>query len=342
MLGTFAPITQEFDQQFARHIPPAAQHLWKWLRRKAPPGREIEFDLKEFAATFDYTLKWARTALNILIEHQLVEEIRRFYSYGFRVKVFQVGDIGNKSSTNSEETSNQTYKTSQKVPSNPLNFDTNNKEKFREEQNQENPTTHPVQNEQGKILDQAKISQASEHQDLLQEIEQSGIKLNPYLEQIVLKATVQTVRNALESYREQRQRGNINKNPAGFFRRAVEQGFKPNSEPSKHRSLDATPIDDTQRELVRREYFRLGIEPPSVLAEVTYPPVRLDADLSDLLAQIRGYHRELGLQREEIEAHFQKRYGKSRVSLLSEEELADWLQHLQQNEGCFVLRAVST
>lgn len=331
---SFAPVTEEFDVRFARTLPPAARTLWTWLRRMAPPEREIEFCLKDFAQQFSYTLKWGRHALTALAEHGLVEIVRRYYGYGFKVLVFQPGDIRQKSSPSREETSFPPNKTSQKPASNPHSHVPLNKENIKIKQNPENPTPHPVLNEQEMMPEALEIGQGSEYEELFQEVEQAGIILNSHLKQILLQATVQTIRNAIAAFHEQKQKGNINKNPSGFFRRAVEQQFKPNSERLERRSREATPIAEAQREPVQREYARVGIDPhPAVPPQVIYPPVRPDDDVSDILAQIKIYHRQLGLSLEDVKAHFQRRYGKDSSWMLSEDELADWLQYLQQMAG---------
>jgi hypothetical protein len=193
---SFAPITEEFDTQFARNLFPAARTLWTWLRRMAPAGREIEFSLKDFASLFDYSLKWGRRALDALIDVGLVQIVRQYYGYGFKVLVFQVGEVGNKTSNFRNKTSPNRNETSKIHPSNPhssVSIDPKNlKEPTSIEVTQEIAPQEEFNNEAARLIDQAAETIAPE-------------PMNPQIVKRIQAAEAQIVKNAIElvQYRKQ-------------------------------------------------------------------------------------------------------------------------------------------
>jgi hypothetical protein len=211
---SFAPITEEFDSQFARILPPAAKTLWTWLRRMAPAGREIEFSLKDFATRFNYSLKWGRNALNALMEVGLVEEVRRYHGYGFKVLVYQVGDVGKKTSSDRNETSSDRNETSQKPPSNPHSpVRIDHKDLLKPASTEEIKEIAPVEKinkETAQLIDQAAQVIAPE-------------PMNPQILQRLQTTNARIVQQAIElvQYRKQYGQSKIESLP-GLLMRAIE------------------------------------------------------------------------------------------------------------------------
>jgi hypothetical protein len=217
---SFAPITEEFDCQFARTLPPAAKTLWTWLRRMAPVGREVEFSLKEFASSFDYSLKWGRKALNALIEVGLVKEIRRYHGYGFRVQVYQVGELtGKKTSSNRNESSPHRNETSQKPPSNPHSLVSSVLKDLSKpasiEEKQENALAEELTGKPAQPPEQVSRLVAPEpmSQETQQLIDQAAQviapeAMNPQIRQRLQKGDVRVAERAVELVRYRKQFGN--------------------------------------------------------------------------------------------------------------------------------------
>jgi hypothetical protein len=211
---SFAPITEEFDSQFARILPPAAKTLWTWLRRMAPAGREIEFSLKDFATLFNYSLKWGRNALNTLMEVGLVEEVRRYHGYGFKVLVYQVGDIGKKTSSDRNETSSDRNETSQKPPSNPhspVRIDHKDLSKPTSTEGvEEKAPIEEINNKMAQLLDQAAGAIAPE-------------PMNPQIVQRLQTTEIRIAENAIELVQYRKQYGNSKiESLPGLLMRAIE------------------------------------------------------------------------------------------------------------------------
>jgi hypothetical protein len=211
---SFAPITEEFDTQFARSLPPAAKTLWTWLRRMAPAGREIEFSLKDFANLFNYSLKWVRNALNALIEVGLVEEVRRYHGYGFKVLVSQVGELGKKTSSNRNETSSDRNETSQKPPSNPHSpVRIDHKDLLKPTSTEgvrENAPVEEINSEAARLIDQAAQAIAPE-------------PMNPQIVQRLQTTEIRIAENAIELVQYRKQYGNSKiESLPGLLMRAIE------------------------------------------------------------------------------------------------------------------------
>jgi hypothetical protein len=196
---SFAPITEEFDSQFARSLPPAAKTLWTWLRRMAPIGREIEFSLKDFTSLFEYSLKWGRKALDSLIDAGLVQIVRQYYGYGFKVLVFQVGEVGNKTSNLKNETSPKKNETSKIQPSNPhslVSIDPENSLKpTSTEELQEIAPQEEFNSETARLIDQAAEAIAPE-------------PMNPQIVNRIRATEARIVASAIELVQYRKQFGN--------------------------------------------------------------------------------------------------------------------------------------
>jgi hypothetical protein len=332
--ASFAPITEEFDQKFARSLSPAARTLWSWLRRQAPPGREFEFCLDEFVEKFTYTLKWSRSALNALIDCGLVEVVRKYYSHGFKVIVHQVGDIGKKTSIPGDKTSQLGNETSQILPSNlHSSVNINREESFKENKTEQRSShsTHPVPLTEKTTATPPEISLSPECEEFLQRAKDLGVQLNQNLLTLIQSHPPEVVRNALAALQEQMQSNNRIDSKEGFLSNAIRRRWRPNAERRVRRSLPATELPPAQQEVVAAEYQALGqslgIE---VIPAAIQPP--LD-DFSDVYMFIRHNVQRLGWDKPQVEASLQHRYGKTRRSLLSDAELLDWVDFLATCES---------
>ena len=330
---SFAPITEEFDELFARTLPPAAKTLWGWLRRQAPAGREVEFCLQDFVQKFGYSLKWGRKALTILIENGLVEEVKKFYGYGFRVIVHQIGELGKKASSNSEETSINGNETSQKPPENPHPSVNTNKEKsIANKTKQELPTHHPVALTEKPIITPQKIAQDPKHQELLQKAQNLGVHLNQNLTNLIANNPPEIVRSALAALEEQIQSGKNIASREGYLSDAIRRCWKPNAERRAKRSAPATAIPAERQATVIADYQRIGYDPnPGEVAPA--PAASQVEDLSDSFVLIQINIRRLGWDKSQVEAVLQERYGKSKQRLLCDAELQNWAAFLVECES---------
>jgi hypothetical protein len=334
---SFAPITEEFDELFARTLPPAAKTLWSWLRRQAPSGKVMEFDLTDFVQKFNYSLKWGRRALDCLIDNGLVKIVRKFHGYGFRVIVYQIGELrnGKKTSSESEETSNDWNKTSQILPSNPHSFVNNKKESIDNKlKTQTLPTHHPVliDNEVAETPYQhTQISQDSEQQDLLRQAENLGIHLNNNLIALALNHSVEVVRNAIAALREQLSAGKKVANPAGYLTNAIRRGWKPNAQRHSPRTTENPIVVQSQQQssaiVIDSEGGSMTLPAPvsQLLPSVPLPIVD---DFADTFVSIQLNIRRLSWTLEIIEQTLQERYQVSKRRLLSNEQLLDWAAFL--------------
>lgn len=70
---TFARFTEDHDD-IALELTPCAGFLYRWLLRTAPAGVPQEIELEAFRQKTNYSLKWIQSALNELIESDLVEK----------------------------------------------------------------------------------------------------------------------------------------------------------------------------------------------------------------------------------------------------------------------------
>jgi len=329
---SFAPITEEFDELFARTLPPAARTLWSWLRRQAPSGREMEFNLEDFVQKFDYSLKWGRKALTALIDNGLVNVVKKFYGYGFRVVVHQIGELknGKKTSTNGDESSSDWNKTSPKQPSIPHSLVNNNKEESIEDKNltQELPSLHPVliDSKVDETASQpAQLIQNPEHLELLRQAENLGIHLNNNLVSLALKHSVEVLKNAIAALKEQLSAGKAIKSPAGFLTNAIRRGWKPNAHRHSRRSPESSLIElelSPERAIAESQPTSLLPQPlAQILPSITY-------DFSDTLTTIQLNIRRLGWTLEIVGRSLSERYQVPKQRLLSDEQLLDWADFL--------------
>lgn len=68
--------------------------------------------------------------------------------------------------------------------------------------------------------------------DILQEVVDTGFELNPWLEDLILSASVEVVRDAIAVVEENRQRGITLRTREGLLARAIQNEWKPNNIPA--------------------------------------------------------------------------------------------------------------
>ena len=64
------------------------------------------------------------------------------------------------------------------------------------------------------------------HSNILQEVEDAGLKITPYLKHLVLSESVETVRDAIAVVQENQSYGRV-KNPEGLLVEAIRNRWKP-------------------------------------------------------------------------------------------------------------------
>ncbi|BAY59269.1 hypothetical protein NIES2135_61460 (plasmid) [Leptolyngbya boryana NIES-2135] len=326
---TFAPITAAWDRQFARLLPDGAQILWKWLRRMAKPGTEIEFELEDFTEEHKYSSKWARHSLNLLVKNGLVEILRQYRGYGFKVKVNQPDAIGNKSSISrntasdrGEECSDNDHSTSQKPTANgenpsDLNREENRESFKKEQQNTAVPPSHPVLNGQENVFEADRNRQNPTYSRLLNEAERIGVRLNSQLEQEMLAAPAIVLENAIEALKQRLRAGKTKiKNKEGFLRKAIRGGWRPNLEQA---SGEPASVKQDSR--------------PTRGAIDNHLPARPQPDgpidLSDILVGIDLALEHLRFESRLVAETLRSRYGVPDQSRLDTDQLMDWHVYLQ-------------
>jgi hypothetical protein len=87
---TFARFTEDHDD-IALELTPCAGFLYRWLLRTAPAGVPQEIELEAFRQKTNYSLKWIQSALNELIESDLVEIVKKYSGKIFKLITFHPG-----------------------------------------------------------------------------------------------------------------------------------------------------------------------------------------------------------------------------------------------------------
>jgi hypothetical protein len=352
--------------------------------------------------------------------------VRRFYGHGYRVIVHEptldtslsplpspptpsfpssTSEIGNFTSFQKNSSSPNFHSTSQKQPSNPHSFVTNNKE-FKEITNNK-PTHHPVDvagidrearaitSESSQVLDsltsqrvlpeslvtgQLNVSSADsvmsdpqtidpanqDNEQLLTYVRDAiaPIPLNPKIQALVLGHSAQTVKDAVESLREQREKKPI-KNIAGFLVNAIKGRWKPNhlkaaTNPTQSlypldtggeigsgevigeraaEDIDAGNLSE-EEELLRRRQHRNNQRPdkwepspPPLFVPQDWQMESVDqmyvpADCSSGLAMVQVHIKRLGWSREQVTEVLKERYGIGSRALLNGNQIDDMARYL--------------
>jgi hypothetical protein len=193
----FARVTEQHDL-LALNLTPCAGFLYRILLRAAPAGKPQEFELKEFCAWADYSLKWAKAALRELCDLELVEVLRTFSGQGY--KLIAHHPDRQKTSLISPEASAVGHETSQKSPSNPYPVYLSYRES---RETTDNPTHHPVNpDEREGTIDSPKIPTPPEPEiesKILEQLQTAGFQLNSTLKAIVRSTQAQIVLQAIDA-----------------------------------------------------------------------------------------------------------------------------------------------
>ena len=245
-MTAFARITAEHDRILS-DLTPCAGKLYRWLLRSKPAGKTQEVLLEEFQTLTDYSLKWIKSALNELVERELVEIIRRYSARIFKLICFHPEK---KTSADLQETSPKRQKTSQEQGSNPHPPVPSYREIL---EKQAEPTQPPVEDKQGSVhstnelalqeseetyADQKNEDEnpnpkhpaiAPEYQELLDQAEQAGVRLAPPIIRLVTEAGLAMVKNAIALLLKNKEQGKV-KNPTGFFYQALKHRWKAREE----------------------------------------------------------------------------------------------------------------
>jgi hypothetical protein len=226
----FARVTEHHDL-LALKLTPCAGFLYRILLRAAPAGKPQEFELKEFCAWADYSLKWAKAALRELCDLELVEVLRTFSGQGY--KLIAHHPDRQKTSPISPETSAVGYETSQKPPSNPYPVYPSYRES-RETTNK--PTHHPVNPDKREgAIGSPKIPTPLEPEiepKILKHLQTAGFQLNSTLKAIVRSTQAQIVLQAIEAAQQyltklQQKNQPLRRQPEALLVSAIREEWQP-------------------------------------------------------------------------------------------------------------------
>lgn len=239
--NSFARVTEQHDE-IALKLTPCAGLLYRALLRSTPAGKLQEFELREFCAWADYSLKWARSALNELCDLALVEVLRTFSRQGYRLIAYHPNQ--EKTGHVAEQPSTKPAQTSQKAPSNPYPSYPSYRgtRGFKETTNK--TTTHPVtKNQQGGLtrlsvdlkIPEPEIELETELEiepTILQNLEASGFKINSTLNKIVRSTQAQTVIQAIEATQQyisklEQKKQPLRRQPEALLVSAIREEWQP-------------------------------------------------------------------------------------------------------------------
>jgi hypothetical protein len=226
----FARVTEQHDR-LALNLTPCAGFLYRILLRAAPAGKPQEFELKEFCAWADYSLKWAKAALRELCDLELVEVLRTFSGQGY--KLIAHHPDRQKTSFTSPETSAVGHETSQKPPSNPYPVYSSYRES---RETTDNANHHPV-NPDGRegTIDSPKIPTPPEPEiepKILEQLQTAGFQLNSTLKAIVRSTQAQIVLQAIEAAQQyltklQQKKQPLRRRPEALLVSAIREAWQP-------------------------------------------------------------------------------------------------------------------
>jgi hypothetical protein len=240
--NAFARITEQHDL-LALKLTPCAGLLHRFLLRSMPAGKPQEFELKEFCAWADYSLKWARSSLKELCDLELVEVIRTFSRQGYKLIAYHPDR--QETSPISKETSTSRQKTSQKTPSKPYSVYPSYRgdKEFKETTNK--TATHPVtKRQQGELISSSISLKTPEPEieleiepTILQNLETAGFKMNSTLNTIVRSTQSQTVLQAIEAAQQylsklEQKKQPLRRQPEALLVSAIREEWQPQRQES--------------------------------------------------------------------------------------------------------------
>ena len=90
----FFACTELHEEILDYSLPPAAQKIYRWLTRRSKPGTIQEFDKADFdnyclsKGRKPFSVQWFIACLKKLIDTRLIEVVRKYQGYGFKVKAY--------------------------------------------------------------------------------------------------------------------------------------------------------------------------------------------------------------------------------------------------------------
>ena len=247
----FAAVTEALQAQLDR-LPRCAEKLYFWLRRMGRPGRAIEFKLDQFIEQYDYSKKWAKQALTLLIEAGLLVQELRSWGYWFRVVLVDPG-IANDPEEN--KPSDQEKQTSQTQPSNAEDTRTLLKGSAKTTNTTDSgscsPTAsqlNPKTREEGSSLSvepSPSLEAAGTFQRIgndpfsapgqnaveneISRIEQLIGAAPRFLRRLIQQTPLPVIMDAIASLEEAQTEKRVNRSPIGFLVQAIREQWKPNN-----------------------------------------------------------------------------------------------------------------
>jgi hypothetical protein len=357
----FAPLTRSVSEKL-NEATPAAYKLWGLMRQDHRPEVAFNFKLKEAADVLGYSVRWLKTALDELIDLQLVEQIERWWGQCYRLIIYNPGQkTEQKNDDRVHETSKIKDANAQSsVPLSKLIQRSNN----------------GVSGEQKRIwYDDRKVNDVRGNEAIAEslyiEVQKIAPDFNP---KVLLEAIAQFgerhVRNAVSAIQEQMDRGNT-RNPAAALFTAIFRGFTANEAKRERRSQKSSELmrstlvsanGSTESEATDQEphflpgttemfvvteeersrlqaqveaaeqEFRQRVQTGAIMPVLPVSPVpvaSVNENVVDVLAQISIVVREAGLDRDEVRGLLEGRYGVRSQQSLNAAQLRDWLAYLQ-------------
>ena len=222
----FAAITSIHDS-LAFAVTPCAQFLYRWLLRKNKPGKEIEFEIKDFQDFCEkgrgkgYSAKWVKNALAELVEIELVKIDKKYSGHCWKIRAYHPEkssfSTGEKNSNRGSEDAQKSSKTSQNRSANPQKLvpyyiDSKENKQGEEPKKAASVVVENVEKPEREIT--------PEQEELLESAEDQGVKMNPSLIALICNTAVEIVKNAISVLKKNRKEKGV-KNPAGFLVEAI-------------------------------------------------------------------------------------------------------------------------
>jgi hypothetical protein len=249
--STFARYTEEHDR-LGLELTPCAGFLYRELLRSAPAGLPQEFELEDFCEQMEYSLKWVKSALNELIEKDVVDIVKKYSGRIFKLVAWHPG---RKSAQRVEPYSVTVPRTSKILPSN-ADYTVSSYRDQREIT--EKPTLHPVSTDERKkiiipsmtrlmdpILEPELKTEPTQTEpeaeleleikpEIIQKIQAAGFKLNRTLKIMVSYAEAQIVLDAIKAVQQyqaqiKEKKQHSKREPEAILVAAIRDKWKPNA-----------------------------------------------------------------------------------------------------------------
>jgi hypothetical protein len=248
--STFARYTEEHDR-LGLELTPCAGFLYRELLRSAPAGLPQEFELEDFCEQMEYSLKWVKSALNELIEKDVVDIVKKYSGRIFKLVAWHPG---RKSAQRVEPYSVTVPRTSKIPPSNAHSTASSYRDL---KEITEKPTLHPVSTDEREKIITPSMTRLTDpilepelktepikpepeaeleleiKPEIIQKIQAAGFKLNRTLKIMVSYAEAQIVLDAIEAAQQyltktKQEKQSLKREPEAVLVSAIKNQWQPN------------------------------------------------------------------------------------------------------------------